>query len=35
MVRDAYPDLQSVRRLRRLLNQIGDLNRSLRDQGLL
>jgi glycogenin glucosyltransferase len=35
MVGDAYPALQRVRRLRRLLDQIGDLNLALRDQGLV
>lgn len=33
MVRDIYPALQRVRRLRRLLGQIDELNRSLRDGG--
>jgi glycogenin glucosyltransferase len=35
MAGSAYPALQTVRRLKRLLGQIGDLNRSLREQGLI
>ena len=35
MVGSAYPALQKVRRLKRLLGQIRDLDRSLRNQGLV
>jgi glycogenin glucosyltransferase len=35
MVGNAYPGLQRVRRLKRLLGQIGGLNESLREQGLI
>jgi hypothetical protein len=35
MVGEAYPSLQKVRRLKRLLDDVGELNRSLRDDGMV
>jgi alpha-N-acetylglucosamine transferase len=35
MVSEAYPAMQDIRRLKRLLEDIQDLNRSLRDEGLV